>query len=69
MPYRIFINVLLPAPFSPSKSMDLTGAHIKVNTVVGKHTGKSLGNAAHFQCFRSGSGRKEVCLDLVIAPS
>jgi hypothetical protein len=39
--------------------MDLIGAKIEVNAVVGKHTGKSLSNAAHFQCFDLGLARRE----------
>jgi hypothetical protein len=41
--------------------MDFTGMHVKVNLIVGKHTGKSLGNAAHFQAVNAGTtGRESV---------
>jgi hypothetical protein len=39
--------------------MDLVGANIEVNTVVGKHTGESLGDATHFQRFDPGLARGE----------
>ncbi len=43
------------------KGMDLAGLHVKVDVVIGKHTGKLLGDAAHLQAVDPGSpGRKFV---------
>ena len=55
MPYRIFINVLLPAPFSPKQGMHLAGTHVEVDVVIGKHAGEVLGDAAHLQMLDPGS--------------
>ena len=48
-PYRIFIRVLLPAPFSPEEGVHLTRQHRQVDAVVGDDAGEPLGDAAHLQ--------------------
>jgi hypothetical protein len=40
--------------------MDLTRLHVKVNVVTGKHTRKSLGNAAHFEAVDASASGKEI---------
>ena len=49
MPARIFINVDLPAPFSPTSADDLAGREVEVHAIERDDAGKSLGDRRHLQ--------------------
>ena len=48
-PYRMFIRVDLPAPFSPSRAWISSGPHLQVDVVVGDHSRIALRHAAHLE--------------------
>ena len=45
-PYRIFISVDLPAPFSPTRACTVPRADRDVDVVVGDHAGEALADPA-----------------------
>ncbi len=45
-PYRIFISVDLPAPFSPTTACTGADPDVHVDVVVGDHAGEALADAA-----------------------
>ncbi len=49
MPARIFINVDLPAPFSPTSATSLAAFDVKVHLVQSDDAGKAFGDRPHLQ--------------------
>ena len=49
---KAFINVVLPAPFSPRSVVNLALANTQGRTVIGHHPWKTLGDALHLDGWR-----------------
>ena len=50
------MRVDLPAPFSPSRPMDLAGLHDEIDPIVGHDPGEALGDPPQLESFtRAGS--------------
>ena len=48
------------------QGVDFAGFHIEIHPVIGKHTGKALGDAAHFKAVNASLARWKSVFDSVI---